>query len=302
MKFKIDEIAAGVHPRDGHRKIFVMIDVYLDESGIHAGAPVCSIAGYVGGKGQFRKLETAWLRVLYDFGVPLEKFHTKDLIPRPHGYFEGWDTAKRDALLGKLTDAVAAHKKIHPVSSTVILNDFNALTLPQKKLFTGARLDDRNEFITTGCPNKPYFLPFMDVVRNAVSYCPHDPTARVHFACGVDRPFAEYAATLYNDIIENWQSADWKDKLGDISFPLAKKTPQLQAADLLVNLTYHHAIARLNDGKWDEVMPPELLQKCLSSLRVIDDHKVFNREYFQSALADSYRKQPGWDVQQTSSW
>jgi hypothetical protein len=33
-----------------------MIDAYLDESGIHEGAEVCVIAGYFGGKGQWREI------------------------------------------------------------------------------------------------------------------------------------------------------------------------------------------------------------------------------------------------------
>jgi hypothetical protein len=36
-----------------------MIDAYLDESGIHDGAEVCLIAGYFGGRVQWRKFSKA---------------------------------------------------------------------------------------------------------------------------------------------------------------------------------------------------------------------------------------------------
>lgn len=47
---KINDLSDLVHPRDGHRKIFAMIDAYLDESGIHDKAAICVIAGYFGGR------------------------------------------------------------------------------------------------------------------------------------------------------------------------------------------------------------------------------------------------------------
>jgi hypothetical protein len=55
-RYKIDEIAAFVHPRDGHPKLFIMLEAYLDESGIHDGAPVCIVAGYFGDQSQMKKL------------------------------------------------------------------------------------------------------------------------------------------------------------------------------------------------------------------------------------------------------
>jgi hypothetical protein len=80
MRYKIDELALIVHPRNPHRKIFVMLEAYLDESGIHDGAKVCMVAGYFGGRSQLRKLERKWKSVLEDFAFPMKDFHAKELV------------------------------------------------------------------------------------------------------------------------------------------------------------------------------------------------------------------------------
>jgi hypothetical protein len=50
-----------------------MIDAYPDETGIHDGAPMCFVAGFFGGRGQWRKLADSWRRVLNRFEVPLNQ-------------------------------------------------------------------------------------------------------------------------------------------------------------------------------------------------------------------------------------
>lgn len=79
-RYRIDEFAEMVHPRDGHRKIFAMIDAYLDESGIHKEASVCVIAGYFAGRGKWKRFEDDWRQLLADFNVPMERFHAKNFF------------------------------------------------------------------------------------------------------------------------------------------------------------------------------------------------------------------------------
>src|SRR5260370_40229759 len=126
MRYCIDEFAGLVHPRDGHPKIFAMIDAYLDESGIHDGAAICVIAGYFGGRGQWRKFEQDWRKALDDARLPLEKFHAKNLIKR-QGFFADWNDSKHSAFLSKIADVICRYK-IYPVTQTVIVSDFNSLS------------------------------------------------------------------------------------------------------------------------------------------------------------------------------
>jgi Protein of unknown function (Hypoth_ymh) len=57
-----------------------MIEAYLDETGIHDGAPFCVIAGFFGGLGQWGRFDSAWRRALSAFDVPLDQFHALDLM------------------------------------------------------------------------------------------------------------------------------------------------------------------------------------------------------------------------------
>jgi hypothetical protein len=104
-----------------------MIDAYLDESGIHDGAAICVVAGYFGGKGQFRKLEKAWTRILARHGVPFNKFHATDMA-RSDRY---------QPMLLELAQAIAESRKVHPVSFGIVVDDFNLYTEKQRKFLTG---------------------------------------------------------------------------------------------------------------------------------------------------------------------
>jgi len=58
-----------VHLRDGYKKILAFLECYLDESGTHGSAELCTVAGYVGGRGQLKKFEDLWNKALEDFDV-----------------------------------------------------------------------------------------------------------------------------------------------------------------------------------------------------------------------------------------
>ena len=55
-----------------------MMEVFLDESGIHDGASVCVVAGYFGQRSHWRHFERAWKDVLLRFGFQLKDFHAKN--------------------------------------------------------------------------------------------------------------------------------------------------------------------------------------------------------------------------------
>jgi hypothetical protein len=61
--------------------MMVVIDAYLDESGIHDGAAMCVVGGYWSGRTRWRQLDNDWRKVLNKFNVPLERFHAKNLFP-----------------------------------------------------------------------------------------------------------------------------------------------------------------------------------------------------------------------------
>jgi hypothetical protein len=165
-QYKIDELAQIVHPLAAHRKIFVMLHAYLDESGIHSGAEVCVIAGYFAGRGKWKKFESDWRSLLADFRVPMEKFHSKDLFPKPKGFFHPAESdwgGDWESFLDGIAEVVSRHEKIHPISAAIFVEHFNSFSLEERRYLTGGTFR-KGKVASSGCPSKPYFVPFQQVV------------------------------------------------------------------------------------------------------------------------------------------
>jgi hypothetical protein len=229
---------------------------YLDESGIHEDAQVCVIAGYFGGIGQWRKFEKLWNKVLRKFGVPRDEFHTKDVVKRR-------DSAQ---LQLALASAIARYK-IYPVAQGIFVQDFYKFSPNERRFLTGAILTPEGRLQDTGSPNRPYFAPFQPLVKRVLSYSPLN--GRTHFFFGLDRPFSKYATGLYSTL-SGWPHHPYHEHFGAISFPLAKDTPGLQAADFLVHLTYLHMLDRMKANNW-YVSPPQVVRILHTNIRDRED-------------------------------
>jgi Protein of unknown function (DUF3800) len=243
-----------------------MIDAYLDESGIHDGAPVCVIAGYFGGKGQWKKFELLWRKTLKAAKMQLADFHAKNLIK----------SRANEGLLRDLATAIGEYK-VHPVSVAVIVDDFNSFSLGQRRFLTGGQWKN-GKFVTSGSPSKPYFLPFQHCVSRVAEYVPVG--GKAHFSFGLDRSFAGYAVELFGSI----KDGPSRELLSEPDFPPAKETPQLQAADLLVHLTYLDIQEKMASNDWAKPVPT-LLKLCLRRARMKEDFVYFNKEGIQMTLA-----------------
>ena len=286
---KIDELAGIVHPRDGHPKIYAMIDAYLDESGIHDGAAVCVISGYYCGRGQWRKFEALWRKTLAQFNVPLEKFHAKNLVKR-RGFFDSWNDQIFTAFLDALASAIIEYK-IHPVTVGVVIADFFSFSHSQRRFLTGARLED-GKLISSGAPGKPYFCPFQECVARVAESAPVG--GKAHFFFGLDRPFAGYAHAFMDDILAH-PYARVHNQIGrSPAFPLAKETPQLQAADLLAYVSYLDMTDRLKNNSWDEI-PDTYLRLLIENRKCMNDFCYFEKNAMQIALNRTYELTGNWD-------
>lgn len=241
-----------------------MLDAYLDESGIHNGAKVCVIAGYFGGPGQMKRFEKAWRATLDRYSFPMKDFHAKDLIKSP----------KRRPMLESLARVAGEQPKIYPVAYGIVVDDFYRFSLDERKFMTGAVLNEKTgKLVTSGCPNKPYFCPFQNIIKIVTGYAPIG--GKAHFSFGLGRPFAEYALQLFKQMYKDaeiekpfntWHS---RDRLGEPFFPLAEETAPLQAADLLVHLLYLHmgeAIQRGEAGDFS-FSPSNLALSCMANAR-----------------------------------
>lgn len=292
QRLKINELVRIVHPRQPHPKILVMIEAYLDESGIHKGAVVCFIAGYWGRPGAWKKQEKLWRKILTDAEVPLDKFHADDLIEH-RKFFFNMPRPKHKKLIDDLAACVAQFR-LYPLCFGLILDDFHALSMPQKRFFTGATIDDRRKpgkLITPGCPSKPYFMPFSHCVRRVLDYTP--PGTKAHFFFGLDRPFFDYAMEMFKMIAQRTDKPH-SPKLGDVSAPKAKETPQLQAADFLSYVGYKHMLERHAANDWN-VMPEGTFRTLLTNQKKPEDTQFFNHEVIAESLQMTYDRAGNWD-------
>jgi hypothetical protein len=269
-----------------------MLNAYLDESGIHNGAAVCVVAGYFGGRGQWRKFEDDWRKMLADFNVPLEEFHAKDIFPKAKGFFHhtNWN-GDIESFRWAIAETIAAHKKVHPISAAIIVDDFNSFSLNERRYLTGATFK-LGRAVNSGCPSKPYFCPFLQAVVNICEAAPVG--GKAHFFFGLDRQFSGYAIDMFRQIKESdLQSPDkirdfaWKQRLGDPATPLAKETPQLQIADFLANITYNFM---LDAGEqMGMLQPTPLIAKCIQNKRSDEDFFFNTKKTLQAALDRSLR-------------
>jgi len=171
--------------------------------------------------------------------------------------------------------------------------------MPQKRFFTGARIDNdkigKFALVTSGCPSKPYFMPFLRCIATTAQYAPTGGLA--HFYFGLDRPFANYARQMFKMIKARTDDPQKPHaaKVGNAYFPLAKETPQLQAADFLTYLTYRHMVARDKAGDLGSALPSGPLMTLTAKRRVAGDFAFFDRDTMALALAKTYNDCGNWD-------
>jgi hypothetical protein len=262
-----------------------MLEAYIDESGIHGDATVCVVAGYFGRRNQWRHFERTWREVLNQFDFPLSDFHAKDQIKQ----------SVHKPMMLELSRTISKYQ-IYPVSRIIAVDDFKSLSPEHKKWLTGGTYK-RGKFRTTGAPTKPYFVPFVQVVQRVTDYA--KPGTKVNLFCGLDRTFSEYAGAYFAKMKTDPMrpQTEWlsRSRLGDISFPLANETPELQAADLFAHLSYVHMLERRSLRDTDRPLS-ELLALCLKNTRTQSDNACMDKacilETFEKAKRLHERRNP----------
>ena len=74
-----------------------------------------------------------------------------------------------------------------------------------------------------------------------------------------------------------------KDRLGDSTFPRASDTPQLQAADLLVHLSYQMFL-ELHASNKDEIELSPLLAECMRNRQTKEDVGFQDKNCLESLI------------------
>jgi len=269
-----------------------MIDAYLDESGIHENARIRVIAGYFGGPGQIKRFDHAWRQTLADFGFPMPDFHAKNLLK----------TRSAKPMLEALARVAGEQRKIYPVAYGIVVDDFNSFSHDERRFLTGATLmQDSGELVTSGCPSKPYFTPFQNIIKLVTDYASAGGKAHFHF--GLNRPFAEYARAMFNQIkgqsnikksFNTWHS---RDRLGEPAFPPAENTAPLQAADLFAHVLYLHMQEEIANGRSGDFtkLPSGIAGLCVRNARSPSDLVYQDKACLLKTIEQAKSLSPAWN-------
>jgi len=260
---------------------------YLDESGIHAGAKVCAVAGYFGHEKSWRKFEKLWSPILRQFGVA--EFHARRFFGRDNrgnrvGEYTGWDDHKARAFYDRLLDAIS-DCRVFPVGGVIVSSEWNALSHNERRYLTGGQLKN-GKFITSGAPSKNYFLPFLQVITSVGNYCLEGEMARLFF--GLGRTFSGYARDYFMKIQK--LKGEYCKHLGDIDFPESANTCPLQAADLIAYETYQYSLKRLEHRRYPLRRGTDLARAMHHIKNPEKDFKLYDKIGIDVVLAD-FRKQ-----------
>lgn len=86
----------------------MVFETYIDETGVHEGAPVTGVAAYIATGEQWFQFEQAWLGVLRKPEFNVEAFHATD-YENGWGEFKGWDATKKVSFAKCLFPVLAAN-------------------------------------------------------------------------------------------------------------------------------------------------------------------------------------------------
>jgi hypothetical protein len=254
-----------------------MIEGYFDESGIHAGAVACVVAGYYATASVWPSFQAAWNGVLSREGV--DEFHAQVYFSGGSPY-RRWRDDRRKQFLADLVSTIVS-AGIYPVGASLVLADWDRLSLNERRFLTGAAYSPkRKRFLTTGAPGKPYFVPFQDCVTRVATSCAEGEKA--HFSFAQNSQFAGYAADLYKLIRAH--PLPFEPHLGNVSFPTPRQSVQLQAADLLCYLIAQYMPSRLRDSA---AQVPPALKVLMTRAKSYKDFPIYHKEQLERQTANS---------------
>jgi hypothetical protein len=98
-------LALALFHRWEPERLFVIVTVYIDESGTH-GSPVTILGGWVGRLGQWASFDPRWKRLLKRSGVTY--FHSKKLM-HSQGEFKGWKIKEKQDFMAAAAKAGKKH-------------------------------------------------------------------------------------------------------------------------------------------------------------------------------------------------
>jgi hypothetical protein len=271
--------ALSSHPLNERRKLFVMMQAYMDDSGTHAGAPLCTLGGYFGGVTRWKEFERRWRRVLDTYHV--KEFHAKRFWAKtPAGErvdeYKGWSDEKAGRFLNELLTAIA-NTTVYPFAFGVVAEEWKKIDISQRRFFTGASRSHRS-----GAPNRSIFLAFIVCIFRISFYC--KPGIKVNLIFDQDRRNEEWAHLCLHGLKR--EVPQLARQIAELSFADGEQACPLQAADLIAYEA--NLYARNAKGNPNAPMRPSY-RAALARARSMEDFILWDKVRFDNFFRDTHR-------------
>jgi hypothetical protein len=268
------DMARRVFPFSRASLMCAMAWAAADESGIHQGAPVCVVAGYLASPTEWMRLDEPWMAALSK--ANLSYFHAREFFNRRpgHGIYGKLSESSASALIDELLACIEGYN-MYPFGAVTDRGEFEALTYGERRFLTGGQFVG-NKFRTNGAPTKPYFVSFQYSLVEVAKRLP--PDDRAHFIFANQPEYKMRALETFNEAKATMEEED-ANRIGICAFADSKEVSALQAADLLSHLWYTHA-------SHGEAMGDERNEAMDRIIAKGDTLRLFNREAFEVFFED----------------
>jgi hypothetical protein len=220
-----------------------MLKVYLDESGIHDGAPVCVVAGYGNSVARWKAFERLWMRRIDRAKVKEFKateFFDRNADGSGRGVYRNWSA---NDLLTFFNDLVAIINRTRPklIGSVLSVNDFKALPREERQYLTGGGWHSlEKRFVTDGAPKRWFHVAMLNAL-----FVAHDQARKhldtAHFVCDQQKQYAPYVLQRFAEVKRRRPEL----RLGNLVYGVSHEIGALQAADLACYLCAQFGKERL---------------------------------------------------------
>jgi Protein of unknown function (DUF3800) len=237
----INRLCLGIYHRDEPRRLFLMLGVYLDESGTHDGSALTIMSGWIASVEQWEGLERRWDALFRRFGVSY--VHAKELRHR-EGPFRFWSDQKAVSFARELSAALEAHSQY---SLTVILNN--------NEYESHYRAPDKAERKRRGSVDSKYgvcFRVFLSLVTQMVAKYMPGESLTVTLEAGHRNGGA--AETIFAEFKQ--YAPELAGIVDAVAYVDKKKAAGVQAADFLAYPAYF--LEQYKRAEWQPIDLPNM--------------------------------------------
>jgi hypothetical protein len=264
----------------------VSLVAYADESGthdakgLHQGAEVAVVMGWVAEKDAWDIFDDKWQQVLVDHNIQV--FHMSEFVDKKNGPndpnwpYLGWSDTKRDKFIRKLI-ALARDHAYFGIGGALNVKDYDAI-VPE-----WTKQEAKHPY--TFC-----FQLFFDMLLPALRENLEEPLPdgeQVAFFFDRQKEFKARAELAF-DIIKAMRDAE--DRMGALTWADKAKYRPLQAADLLAYIIRSAQARRVRTGSEDILVPGTWEDDLLARRNIIVGY--YDKKNLPEVIARMTRHEP----------